>query len=224
MAIPDVETGPVWGVPNAGPLHSVYDSRYQHYAYLRKDGTISIRTVPDDREVQRLESIPSTRPGVAAGLLTFSPDGRFLAKLVENGGLQVWQWESGKSVLKSSPAKCSGAPAFSPDSRRLAVGHEDWITCFDLSTGEPSRRWQVRDRAYRLDFHPDSRRLAVGYFETNVVSIYDAEEGVLLADLPAGTSGLTSRPACSRAHWTSAPRTHAEASTASRLNCARVSA
>jgi serine/threonine protein kinase/WD40 repeat protein len=191
MAMPDVETGPVRGVPDVGPLHSVYDSRYEHYAYLRKDGTISICTVPDNHEVQRLESIPSTRTGVAAGLLRFSPDGRFIAKLVENGELQVWQWESGESVLKSSRMKCSGAPAFSPDTRRLAVGHEGWITCFDLNTGEANRRWQARGGVYRLDFHPDSRMIAVGYFETNVVSIYDADDGSHLADLPAGTSSLT---------------------------------
>lgn len=93
--------------------------------------------------------------------------------------------------MKSPPEKCTGALAFSPDSRWLAVGHEDRITCFDLSTGEPSHRWQARGRAYRLDFHPDSRRIAVGYYETNVVSIYDADDGGHLTDLPAGTSSLT---------------------------------
>jgi WD40 repeat protein len=138
-----------------------------------------------------LNSNPSTRIGSAGGQLTFSPDGRFLARITENGKLQVWLWESGESVLKSSPENCSGAKAFSPDNRRLAVGQEDGITCFDLSTGEPSRRWQARGRAYTMDFHPDSRTIAVGYFESNNVSIYDADNGGHLADLPTGASSLT---------------------------------
>jgi serine/threonine protein kinase/WD40 repeat protein len=191
MAVPDIEQGPVWPVQNTDAKSFTYDSHFQHCARLRQDGTISIRTIPDDREVQRLESNPSTRIGSAGGQLTFSPDGHFLARLAESGKLWVWQWESGESVLKSPPEKCSGALAFSPDSRRLAIGHEDWITCFDLSTGEASHRWQARDRAYRMVFHPDSRKIAVGYFETNLVSIYNADDGGHLTDLPTGASSQT---------------------------------
>jgi WD40 repeat protein len=185
MAMPDIEQGPLWRIQDVDTKATAYDSRYEHYARLGKDGTISIRTIPDDHELQRLESNPSTRTGWAGRRLTFSPDGRFLAWLAEGSKLWVWRWESGESVLKSSPEKCStSALAFSPDSKRLAVGHENWITCFDLGTGEPSRRWQVRGRAYRLDFHPDNRRIAVGYYESNQVSIYDADDGAHLLTCP----------------------------------------
>jgi eukaryotic-like serine/threonine-protein kinase len=189
MAIPDVELGPAWRGWNADTVCFVYDSLNQRYARLGQDGTISIRTIPEDRELQRLESdrVPPDAEGTG---FTFSPDGRFLARLDENGKPVVWRWESGESVLKRPPGKCS-APVFSPDGRRVAVGHEVSITCFDLSTGEQSRQWQTRDRACAMDFHPDSHWLAVGYYRSNLVSIYNADDGGHVADLPMGASGGT---------------------------------
>jgi serine/threonine protein kinase/WD40 repeat protein len=189
MAIPDVERGSVWQAWNPDTMALAYDSLHQRYARIGLDGLISIRTAPQDRELQRLES-PRVPPDAAGMQFTFSPDGRFLIRLDENGELVVWRWESGKSVLKNAPANCS-AVAFSPDGRRIAVGHDHWITCFDLSNGEASRRWQTRDRTCAIDFHPDSRRLAAGYDRSNVVSIYIADDGEHVADLPMGASSGT---------------------------------
>jgi WD40 repeat protein len=42
-----------------------------------------------------------------------------------------------------------------------------------------------------MEFHPDNRRIAVGYYESNQVSIYNADDGGFLADLPAGTTSRT---------------------------------
>lgn len=81
--------------------------------------------------------------------------------------------------------------AFSPDSGRIAVGHDEWITCFDLSTGEAVRRWRVPDRIHSMDFHPDNRRLAMGYQHTNTIAIYNVDDGAFVASLPAGTSSQT---------------------------------
>jgi serine/threonine protein kinase/WD40 repeat protein len=186
LAIPDVQLGPAWRGWNEDTKAFAYDSLYQRYARMSQDGIISIRTVPEDRELQRLESNRVHSDG-ARMQFAFSPDGRFLYRLDEDGKLVVWRWESSESVLNSPPAKCS-ALAFSADGRRIAVGHEAWITCFDLRTGEESRRWQTRDRACTMDFHPDGRRLAVGYYQSSVVSIYNVDDGEQMADLPMGGS------------------------------------
>ena len=185
MAIPDVQRGPVW--PNTETKGIAYDSLYQRCARIGPDGTISIRSIPDDRELRRLESSPVTKPDGAGRQMAFSPDGRFFASLHESGQLRVWQWESGEAALKTPPKNCS-ALVFSPDSRRLAVGQESSILCFDLSTGEESCRWLARGEACSLEFNPNSQRLAVGYFESNVVSIYRADDGGHEADLPMGDS------------------------------------
>jgi serine/threonine protein kinase/WD40 repeat protein len=186
LTIPDVEHGPVWRGWNTDTTACAFDSFHQRYALIGQDGMISIRTIPDDRELQRLES----KPGAAGVQFTFSPDGRFLACLDKNGQLRLWQWASGESVLDHPPAACS-ALAFSPNGRRVAIGHKAGITCFDLSTGQASHRWEARDRVYSMDFHPDNHRLAAGYYNSNVVSIYHADDGGHGTDLPLGVSSRT---------------------------------
>ena len=47
------------------------------------------------------------------------------------------------------------------------------------------------DRAYSMNFDSDGRRLAVGYFNTDVVSIRNADDGKILADLPTGSGRMT---------------------------------
>ena len=44
----------------------------------------------------------------------------------------------------------------------------------------------MRAPPHTLRFDPDSRRVAVGYSQADVVSIYDAEDGSHVADLPVG--------------------------------------
>src|SRR4030095_6822843 len=58
MAIPDVERGAGWRAWAADTKVIAFDSVYQRCARMGQDGTISIRTIPDDRELQRLESNP----------------------------------------------------------------------------------------------------------------------------------------------------------------------
>jgi WD40 repeat protein len=99
-------------------------------------------------------------------------------------------WASAWKAMNRSettPAR----PAFSPNGRRVAIGHKAGITCFDLSTGQASHRWEARDRVYSMDFHPDNHRLAAGYYNSNVVSIYHADDGGHGTDLPLGVSSRT---------------------------------
>ncbi len=188
MAMSDVERQPeVWPGWKADTVGFACDFFNQRYARMGQDGTISIRTIPDDRELHRFESSPEAKSGRA---FTFSPDGRLIASINEGGQLRVWEWKSDEPVLKSPPEKCS-VLAFSADGRRIAVGHEDWITSFDLGTGEESRRWQARDRICALEFHPDSRRVAVGYLRANAVAVYNCDDGERVANFPTGTSSKT---------------------------------
>jgi serine/threonine protein kinase/WD40 repeat protein len=183
MAIPDIQHGPAWG--NAGTQVGAFDAAYQRFARIEPDGAISIRTIPDDKEVQRLEFSPGTTSEYAA----FSPDGRHFAALRERGKLFIWRWESGEAVFKSPPEKCS-ALVFSPDSRRVAAIQGDSIAVFELSTGEAKHHWQTRGKPYAMDFDPASERLAVGYLGSNIVSIYKADTGSEELELPiGGTSG-----------------------------------
>ena len=189
MAMPDVQLGPPLAGWDADAIDIAYDSSRERYARIGQDGIISIRTVVGDRELQRLEPNLLTT-GAKHGDLTFSPDGRILAWIDEHSRLGLWRWESGVSVLNSPSEKCS-ALAFSPDGRRLAVAHEARITCFDLDTGVERLRWQTQDWVFRLDFHPDSRQLAVGFLRDGAVSVYNADNGASVFNLPIGDSYQT---------------------------------
>ena len=190
MALADVEHGPVWRGWNTDFKAVAFDSSYQHYAGLGPDNIISIRSIPENRELQRLKPAALIAAGAAILQFQFSPDGRLLAALDTNGHLDLWRLEDGEPILKYPPGQGT-LLAFSPDSRRLAVGHDGWITCFDLSTGEAGRRWRVPDRIHAMDFHPDSRRLALGYQDTNTISVYNTDKGELVASLPTGRSSET---------------------------------
>jgi len=187
MAMADVEHGPVWRGWNADFKAVTFDSLYQRFAGLGPANIISIRSIPENRELKRLKPAALTSAGATILQFQFSPDGSLLACLDTKGQLDLWRWESGESVLKHPPDLCY-LLAFSPDSRRLVVAHEEWITSFDLASGEPGNRWLVPDRIQTMSFHPDNRRLAVGYENTNSISVYNTDDGKLLASLPTGTS------------------------------------
>src|SRR5262245_65619110 len=103
-------------------------------------GVISIRSLPDDREVESIVAAPTK-----VGALQLSPDGRYLARLEDGYKLRVWRLADRESVLREEPRQIFGW-TFSPDSRQLAVGQQGWILRFDLATGRELNRWRSEER------------------------------------------------------------------------------
>ena len=180
LALPDVRRVPGWRSAPPETISVAYGAQYRLYARADARGVISIRSIPDDQEMQRIASGP-----ILGNHLLFSPDDRFLLGLGEGHTLHVWGVADGQPALRDEPRDCHGH-AFRPDGRHLAVSQQDWVLVFDLATGQEVKRWQLPARACTLAFHPSGARLAVGYFDSSVVSVYDAANGTLLADLPVG--------------------------------------
>jgi serine/threonine protein kinase/WD40 repeat protein len=180
LALPDVRRVPGWHSQSPGTAAVAYGSQYGLYARADAPGVISVRRIPGDQEVQRVASGP-----VLGRYLYFSPDDRFLLALDKQYTLHVWRVADGRPVLQGEPRGCLGH-AFSPDGRRLAVGQQKAVLCFDLATGHELKRWGLPARARTLAFHPDGDKLAVGYFDSSVVSVFDAASGKLLTDLFTG--------------------------------------
>jgi serine/threonine protein kinase/WD40 repeat protein len=181
MALPDVRRTPAWHPSNPpGTTRAVYGGHYRLYARADTTGIISIRSIAEDQEVRRIASGRIIRDN-----LHFSPDERFLLHLGEGNTLRVWRVADGQPALRDEPRGCV-APAFSPDGRRLAVGQQEWVLCFDLATGQEVKRWRCPGRVHWMDYHPDNGRLAVGYFSSSVTSVYDTASGGLVTDLPVG--------------------------------------
>jgi serine/threonine protein kinase/WD40 repeat protein len=187
MALPDVRRhGPSWNARPSGTKGIAFDGLYRLYARLDDKGVFSIRTIPDDREVQRIVSGSTTLAGP-----WLSPDGRFLAGLAdleEGCQLQVWRVTDGQPVICKETHLTWGL-AFSPDGRQLAVGHKDgWVLRFDLTNGQELNRWRLPANAkpWNLAFHPDNRQLAVGYYSSTFASVYNAADGSRISHLPVG--------------------------------------
>jgi serine/threonine protein kinase/WD40 repeat protein/tetratricopeptide (TPR) repeat protein len=182
MALPDLRRVPGWhSARPPGTTTAAYGGHYRLYARADTQGMISIRRIADDLEVRCIASGPITQ----GDNLYFSPDERFLLGFGEGHTLRVWRVADGQPALRDEPHGCNH-PAFSPDGRHLAVGQQEWILCFDLATGQEVKRWRASTRVHVLAYHPDNDRLAVGYYDSGVVSLYDAASGDLVTDLPVG--------------------------------------
>ncbi len=180
LALPDVRRVPGWRSEPLGAAVVAYGGQYRLYARADTQGILSIRSIPDDQEIQRITSGP-----ILGEYLYFSPDERFLLGLGEGYALHVWRVADGQPALRDELRGCR-SHAFSPDGRQLAVGQQEWVLCFDLATGQEVKRWRLPANSHALAFHPDNGKLAVGYFSSSVASVYDSASGVLLTDLPVG--------------------------------------
>ena len=181
MALPDVRHhGPHWHAFPLGNKVTTFDGDYRLYACGNDKGVISIRSLPDDREIQSIVSAPNY-----GGVLIFSPDGRYLANLEDGYTLKVWRVADRAPVLREELRQTFGW-AFSPDSRQLAIGQKGWILLIELATGQELHRWPLPEkrRAQVLTFHSDNRRLAVGYQLSKFVSVLDATNGEIVSNLP----------------------------------------
>jgi WD40 repeat protein/tetratricopeptide (TPR) repeat protein len=134
-----------------------FDPGMTRYALRSRDG-VQVRRVADDQEVARFEA----RGDHEIYLLSFSPDGRYLATTYNPGSaLRVWDLQR-RAVAVDDPGPGSvGAAKFSPDSLRIAATHKEGeVLVYDLATGQPSLRRRVPG-AWVLDFRCDGAQIAV---------------------------------------------------------------
>ncbi|HLH56325.1 MAG TPA: serine/threonine-protein kinase [Verrucomicrobiae bacterium] len=183
MALPDLRRGPSWHVWRTNFLALACDATGQRYAALDYEGKVTVRSIPDNREIQRFETKPA---GVDLYTdLSFSPDGMFLAKVGDGQQPLVWCLNSGKAILQDAPEGAC-APAFSANHRFVALARGEEVFCFDLATGREMNHWKTAGRVHTLQFHPADNRVAVGYKDWPWVSVYDATNGRELAQLKVG--------------------------------------
>src|SRR5262249_6681424 len=117
MALPDLRFGPSWhGLP-PGFQTWAFDGDYKLYARVSDQGVISVRTLPDDREIRSIAAAPTKRPSRTI-VLSLSPDGRYVTRLQDDYVLRVWRVADGQPALQKEPGQVC-AWDFSTDSRQL---------------------------------------------------------------------------------------------------------
>jgi serine/threonine protein kinase/WD40 repeat protein len=189
LALPDLKpTGRVI-TPPPGCVACAFDSMMTRYALRFRDGTISVRRVADDQEIARFQA----RGDRDIVVLNFSLDGRYLVTIHRpDGALTVWDVDR-RAVAANDAGPVSGGHTtrFSPDSRRLALAHDDGeLLVYDLATGQPSRRWRGPAWAQHLDFRGDGAQIAVLYAEKSpTCRILETETGRLVRSISLPTGG-----------------------------------
>jgi serine/threonine protein kinase/WD40 repeat protein/tetratricopeptide (TPR) repeat protein len=170
LLLADLKPGKAWA-PRPGWSHPVaFDPTLQTYAVRASwadqpkgskvsPGQLSVRRVADDQEVAPLPGF-----GARAVWAQFSPDGRYLAAHYEQGPRHNYVWDLGRreAVLKVPQGGYESYPAFSPDSRLVALPRSDHsIRIYELPSGAVRKDLPPGPPVFRAHFHPDGRRLAV---------------------------------------------------------------
>jgi eukaryotic-like serine/threonine-protein kinase len=189
LALPDLKPiGRDIPLPQGAFMYA-FDSSMTRYALRFLDGTIQVRRVADDQEIARFQA----RGDREIGVFSLSPDGRYLAtRHNPDRSLTVWDVERDTVALNDpGPVSCEAAE-FSPDSRRIGVGHEDAeVVMFDLATGRPGVRFRVPAGPRDLAFQADGAQIAVLYDEklSGFCRIFEADSGRLSRSFPLRFAG-----------------------------------
>jgi WD40 repeat protein len=154
------------------------DAAFERYALRDQQGAISVRRVADGQEIVHL---PGTQPGETLWVLTFSPNGRYLAATYNPGPtLKVWDLDRKEPVV-TEPAADQGLD-FSPDSRRVGFGRRDGeIVIHNLAIGRVEKRWKgPAGGCTGLVFQADGRQIATFNRQNNTIRFWNAASGRLL--------------------------------------------
>ncbi len=122
----------------------------------------------------------------AAVTIAASPDGTRAAAILENGVFELWDLESGERIASETAHEGFGLwTEFSSDGRLiLTSGTEARVRIWDGHTGAAVREIQTNEiSAGEVNFARASTRFVAG---PSHPSVYDAETGALLFEVPEG--------------------------------------
>jgi eukaryotic-like serine/threonine-protein kinase len=170
LLLADLKPGKEWTMEAGWSPPTSFDPALQHYAVHAAwsdnpekgdvpQGELSVRRVADDREVAHLPGF-----GIRAVETGFSPDSRYLAAHYERGARHIYVWDlhSRQALLKVSQGTLPSFPAFSPDSRLVALARPDRsIRIYELPSGKTWADLSPGPTVSSVWFHPSGRQLVI---------------------------------------------------------------
>jgi RNA polymerase sigma factor (sigma-70 family) len=118
--------------------------------------------------------------------LAFSPDGKYGAAGLGDGGIRLWEVATGKEVRKIDAHRSAVARvAFAPDGKTVAsIGPDEFVRLWDVATGEQVKSWEAKGlrriqqfdfQAHRLAFSDSGKQLVLS--GRGPVRVWDAKSG-----------------------------------------------
>jgi signal transduction histidine kinase len=156
-------------------------------AMAMNDGAVRIVRAQDEQLLHQFNG-----SGEAPLLLRWSPDGAWIG-VRHASRTRVWHRPTGRLVVETGPnpshTGVDGPLAFSPDSRRVAIGVRDQVEIYDLADGTLWQRISPTPKLASFAFHPQRPWLAFCYL-TNLV-IWDFEANKLVKTFSVDPSQRT---------------------------------
>jgi WD40 repeat protein len=159
LALTDLQVATRWSIPTPSRHSAIhFDSDLAHFTVWDRDA-LSVRRVTTGQEVSRLPVNPECFQA------RFSPNDQWICVSSLPGAgdtIQVWDWRRETLVYRVGKPATEYAFDFSPDSRQLAIGHEDGsVSLHDLVTLRQIAEFQVASAPITVAFHPTKPLLAV---------------------------------------------------------------
>jgi WD40 repeat protein len=191
LSLPDLRTRRDWeGFPR-GSRALAFDPDLRRYARGDDRGTISIRSLADDRELDRLETDPSDTTCLL--WTRFSLNGMYLAVRSDRDGnphLSVWDLRTHTAVIEVGAGV---AADFTPDSRQVLIGCRDGsIRAESLDSGRAGRGRTFRPPGLEhssvyVAINPRGGDLLAYHLRGNEIQFLDFEDGAQRARLGVPT-------------------------------------
>lgn len=196
LALPDIASEKTWRVTEPWTSKVIFSSDHTRYALADRQGTIVIREVDSDQELQRLAA-PETVTSLTR--FSFDPEDRYLGVIYQSrSGLRFGFWDiaSGKLSLIPGTVAQTASFLFTPDDRHVFLLSNARLLSFDLATAQLAAEVTLSSPSRLLTLNASGDRLAVVLSRGPRIQLFETAQlepcGEFAA--PAGVSAIAWHP------------------------------
>jgi WD40 repeat protein/tetratricopeptide (TPR) repeat protein/cellulose biosynthesis protein BcsQ len=123
------------------------------------------------RDAWNMSEIGTLKMNSSIGWMVFSPDGRKLAAMSEDGDVNVWIVQSQKKIAEKNVGYVDISQfsplAFNIDGTKLAIGSNEEVRCWDMVNDSESLS-RKQNGLFSVNFNPDGSRIVIVCDEGNI--------------------------------------------------------